>query len=116
VATAAAEGNPEPAAAAAACHAAAVLLEYALADKRTKKLSKAAVGVAASCQWHPVLEALATPPAVAEALQEGPAGSAAADALPSTDSKRRKKSTPACYFTRNFNRFKSYLGDGRLAR
>jgi len=73
--------------------AAALLLEYALGDKRRKKLSKAAVKVALECSWSPLLQALASSPAVAAALEGSPAdeSAAAADAAAAPGSKRRKK-------------------------
>jgi hypothetical protein len=77
--------------------AAAMLLEYALADKRLKKLARAAVSECCSANWHPLLQALSAAPNVAAALAASGAGEAAeAAAAPETsDSKRRKKAGSA---------------------
>jgi hypothetical protein len=71
--------------------AAALLLEYALADKRLKKLARAAVSECCSATWHPLLQALSAAPNVAAALAAGEPAEAAAAAPATSDSKRRKK-------------------------
>jgi hypothetical protein len=66
--------------------AAALLLEFAVSDKRSKKLAKAAVRAALQCSWSPLLQALAAAPAVAAALEGGDAAAPAAG-----DGKRGKQ-------------------------
>jgi hypothetical protein len=73
--------------------AAGLLLEYTLADKRCKKLSKAAVKVVLQCSWSSLLQALSAAPAVAAALEGAAADAAGPDTGLSPDSKRRKKSS-----------------------
>jgi hypothetical protein len=79
-------------------HAAVLLLQHVLADKRTKKLAKAAVAVALSCDWHPLLAVLSSSPEVASALGSSSAavaGAATADVPAASSSKRRKKKQDA---------------------
>ncbi|KAF6260626.1 hypothetical protein COO60DRAFT_1700230 [Scenedesmus sp. NREL 46B-D3] len=75
--------------------AAALLLEYALADKRLRKLARAAVSECCSAGWHPLLQAVASAPSVAAELADSSTREAAEAAAPTSDSKRQKKGSDA---------------------